>query len=353
MTLLLDGATLLASPNVSDWRLVAPLPSYGAGRDAIGTGSLLRFDSFLWVWNATGFRLTSNSSSNGQLVGSGEPWWALKDRAKLPATPGHLIEVLWSTDVEIDHVRLSQSPFWTVHVWACDRVHVHDAGIFATPTENAPNTDGLDIDSSSNVLVERMHIATGDDGVAIKSGWDLPGQLFNMPATNITVRNSNLTAIKGACVAVGSEMSGGVRNVTVAGNTCNSPSRYAFGVKTGPGRGGYVAGVRFLNNTVTGGLFNNSVTWITAVWSDHNPAGCNKSALPAIADIVFDGLTVVPGTGAVDAPAASLEGSVQLPATGIVYRNVNLPGARAWQCNDGVHGTATNVQPPACPQLGY
>ena len=62
---------------------------------------------------------------------------------------GHLVEILYSTDVEIDRVLLKDSPMWTTHIYDCDRVHVHDMTVRADPPLLAYNTDGIDPDSST------------------------------------------------------------------------------------------------------------------------------------------------------------------------------------------------------------
>lgn len=351
LTLLLDNATLSASTTFTDWPLIAPLPSYGTGRDF--APSLTRYDSFLHVWNATGFRLTSNST--GTVDGNGGPWWEAKMSGRISSTPGHLVEILYSSDVELDTVTLRDSPFWTTHIYACDGVHMHDMVIRADPPLLAYNTDGIDPDSSSNVLIERVDVRTGDDGVAIKSGWDEPGQAYGRPCVNITVRDSVFYAPKGACVAVGSETSGGVYNVSVRNITCLGGSRYGVGVKSGPGRGSEVKSITFEGIHVTAGLpFNNSVLWLGTLWADHNPMGCNVSDLPLLTGIHFKDVSVQGPVGSSTGGAAAIfEGLDKLPMIDITVEDVDLPGATPWQCNGGVQGIAqgTVVPQPCAPQF--
>ena len=74
------------------------------------------------------------------------------------------------------------------------------------------NTDGIDPDSCTNVLIEDYVYCGGDDAVAVKSGWNFAGQRFNMSSRNITVRNA-VSGCRGG-FTIGSEMSGGVSDVS-------------------------------------------------------------------------------------------------------------------------------------------
>ena len=93
----------------------------------------------------------------------------------------------------------------------------------------------IDPDSSRNVLIEDSVVTTNDDCIAIKAGADCAGVAYGLPSENIVIRN--LTCYNG--ITIGSEMSGGVRNVSIS----NSTGRLY--IKTGPARGGFVTDVAF------------------------------------------------------------------------------------------------------------
>lgn len=138
--LLLDFATLRASTHQSDFKLVAPLPSYGEGRDKLPNDLAGRFQPFIGIYNASNVSITTNSS--GILHGSGEVWWAAKDAGLLRNTPPHLIEAGWSTDLSFgappgspqDALVFQSSPFWNLHIYTCDNAWVHDVSILADPS---------------------------------------------------------------------------------------------------------------------------------------------------------------------------------------------------------------------------
>ena len=209
--LLLDDATLVAGPP-STFQLIPPLPSYGMGRDKLKNDLNGRFEPFIGCYNSTNVSITTNSS--GIIDGNGMPWYAAKESNLLNNTPPHLFESGWSRDIKIgapvgspvNALTFVSSPFWNMHLYDSDNAWVHDISVFADP--EVGNTDGCDPDSSRNVLIERMQYVGGDDGVAIKSGWDQAGIDYNTPVVNITVRDSTFTT-RACCVCVGSEMSGG------------------------------------------------------------------------------------------------------------------------------------------------
>ncbi len=120
--LLLDNAELLATQDQSLWALIAPLPSYGQGRDH--TPILWeRYTSFVHGFDLTNVSITTNSS--GSINGQAFPWWMAKKAKALCCTLGHLIEFVNCTDVEIGapvgspeaSLILTDSPFWTVHLY--------------------------------------------------------------------------------------------------------------------------------------------------------------------------------------------------------------------------------------------
>ena len=167
-------------------------------------------------------------------------------------TRGHLVEFQFSTDIVFDNITLRNSPFWTVHPYACDRVTARRLTIL-NPSRS-PNTDGFDPDSTSNVLIEDSFFNVGDDGVAIKSGWDCFGAAacgawngtaprLSRASSNITIRNLTVISPTSAGLCLGSEMSGGIENVTLEGAHFINVST-GLRVKTARERSGFVRSVR-------------------------------------------------------------------------------------------------------------
>jgi polygalacturonase len=120
-----------------------------------------------------------------------------------------LIEFYECNNIIISDLTLKESPFWTVHPVFCKNVTIRNLKIFG----GFLNDDGIDPDSSEDVLIEGCYIETEDDAISIKAGrdqdaWDRPG------SKNIVIRNCILNSgVNAFCI--GSEMSGGVENIFV------------------------------------------------------------------------------------------------------------------------------------------
>ena len=115
--------------------------------------------------------------------------------------------------LEISNLNLRNSPFWTVHPFDCHHVVVRNIDIRA-PLDSI-NTDGVDPDSCSDVLIENMSYYGSDDPVAIKSGWDCFGYHYNRSTRDVVVRNIRNAYSRTGGISIGSEMSGGMQNITV------------------------------------------------------------------------------------------------------------------------------------------
>ncbi len=123
----------------------------------------------------------------------------------------HFIQFYDCQHVLIDGPTIVDSPFWVTHLVYCDQAVVRNIRV----DSDHLNSDGVDPDSSTNVLIENCSFNVGDDGVAIKSGRDQDGWRVGRPSRNIVVRNCEYTGNAGGGVAIGSEMSGGVSDVYI------------------------------------------------------------------------------------------------------------------------------------------
>ncbi|WP_179957427.1 glycoside hydrolase family 28 protein [Exilibacterium tricleocarpae] len=140
--------------------------------------------------------------------------------------------------VLIDGPTLIDSPFWVMHLVYCDQAIVRNVTVNSTHI----NSDGVDPDSSTNVLIENCNFNVGDDGVAIKSGRDQDGWRVGRPSRNIVVRNCEYTGNTGGGMAIGSEMSGGVSDVYVE-NYKIPRSNHALYFKSNLDRGGNISNI--------------------------------------------------------------------------------------------------------------
>ncbi|HEX5315076.1 MAG TPA: glycosyl hydrolase family 28 protein, partial [Candidatus Kapabacteria bacterium] len=133
-------------------------------------------------------------------------------------------------------VTFQNSPSWNLHLLLCqditiDRVHAKNPAY-------GQNTDAVDLESCRRALVENSTFEGGDDGITLKSGRDAAGRKRNVPTEDVIVRNC-ITYNVGSGVAIGSEMSGGVRNIFIS-HCSFVGSSLGIKLKTKRGRGGVV-----------------------------------------------------------------------------------------------------------------
>lgn len=284
-TLILGGgATLRATPDAARWPLVLPLPSLGSCREFPNV--FLRYSAFLTIWNASNVHITTNASAGevpGALYGDGPVWWDRRKAKTLGRDPGALLELMYSDHVEVDGIHVLLSPYYHVHPFASSFLHFHDMRIDSL--HGGSETDGLDPDSSHDILIERVIIDTGDDAIAVKSGWDQPGIDFAMPSYNILIRDSYLSTGANA-FCMGSEMSGGIYNVTALNVTCADVGT-CFRLKSALGRGGEIRDIYMLNSTVIG-----AKTAIEAsdFYGGHPVGPVNNSLVPRVGHMRISGL---------------------------------------------------------------
>ena len=149
-------------------------------------------------------------------------------------------------NVLIEGVKIVDSPMWEVHPVLCENVIVRKLHI----SSHGPNNDGCDPESCKDVLIEDCFFDTGDDCIAIKSGRNNDGRRINVPTENIIVRGCTMKDGHGG-ITIGSEISGGVRNVFGENCTMDSPNLdHALRVKNNASRGGLLENFYFRNITI-------------------------------------------------------------------------------------------------------
>jgi len=153
--------------------------------------------------------------------------------------PGHylrpqFIQPFRCQNVLIEGVTLLNSPMWQVTPALCKNVTVQGLTIHST----GPNTDGCDPDSSSDVLIKNCSFSTGDDCIAIKSGRNADGRRVHTPSENIVIQGCHMKDGHGG-VTLGSEVTGGIRNIFAENCQMDSPNlQMAIRIKNNAMRGG-------------------------------------------------------------------------------------------------------------------
>lgn len=201
----------------------------------------------------------------GSIDGDGPVWWksywdlratyepkGLRWAADYDARRPRLILIQNSSQVSLGGgILLKRSGFRTLQILYSHDVHVDGVTIRNNEGGRGPSTDGIDIDSSHNVLVEHADIDVNDDALCLKAGRDADGLRVNRPTEHIVLRDS-IVRSGAAAVTIGSETSGGFRDIEAYNITAlkGVPSGVLF--KSAHTRGGFAEDIRIHDLTLTG-----------------------------------------------------------------------------------------------------
>ena len=201
-------------------------------------------------------------------------------------------------------------------------------------------------DSCTNTRIEDCYIVSGDDCIAVKSGWDEYGIAFGMPTKQLVIRRLTCISPFSATIALGSEMSGGIEDVR-AEDILAINTESGVRIKTAVGRGGYVKDIYVRSMTMKTMKW---AFWMTGNYGSHADNNYDPNALPVIQginyrDMVAENVTM----------AARLEGIPGYPFTGICISNVTIGLAKKakkvpWTCTD-IAGISSGVVPQPCDLL--
>lgn len=171
-------------------------------------------------------------------------WWH-DPKVKRGAFRPRMIFLNHCRNVTIQGIQVQNSPSWNVHPYFSDRLKFIDMSILNP--KDSPNTDGMDPESCRDVEIVGVYFSVGDDCIAVKSGKIYMGSKYKTPSENIEIRQCCMRDGHGS-ITVGSEMAGGVKNLTVKNCVFLSTDR-GLRIKTRRGRGkdGIIDGIRFDN----------------------------------------------------------------------------------------------------------
>jgi polygalacturonase len=281
-----QNATLLFSHDLKKYLPVVPTRFEGY--------ELMNYSPFIYTKGVENIAITGNGTLNGNADST--HWWPWKGNAfggwkpgmpdqksdrktlgematkGIPAEQrifgdGHymrtnFIQFIESKNILIEGVTLINSPMWEIHPVLCTNVIVRNVHI----DSHGPNNDGCNPESCRDVLIEDSFFNTGDDCIAIKSGREEDGRRINVPSENIIVRNCRMEEGHGG-VVIGSEISGGCRNVFVENCTLDSPNlERVLRIKSNSLRGGLIENIYMRNVSI--GMVNESILHVNFYYDE-------------------------------------------------------------------------------------
>lgn len=202
----------------------------------VSSGGVLSADKKTWYPSEGYSKGASLSNPGGVEPGRDKAFYeSVKDFLR-----PNLLVLSGCRKVLLEGVTFQNSPAWCLHPLMCSNVIVRNVSV-KNPWY-AQNGDGIDLESCHNVLIENSVFDVGDDALCMKSGRDEAGRKRAMPTEDVVIRGCTVYASHGGFV-IGSEMSGGVRNVHVT-NCTFIGSDIGLRFKTTRGRGGVVENIK-------------------------------------------------------------------------------------------------------------
>lgn len=334
-----EGATIKFSQNPKDY-----LPVVFSRWEGV---EVFNYSPFIYALDQSNIAITGRGTLDGQ--SDKEHWWPWNgraiygwkegapnqrpDRASLftmaeKGVPVHervfgeghylrpqFIQPYRCQNVLIEGVTILNSPMWEVHPVLCKNVIVENVKI----NSHGPNNDGCDPESCVDVLIKDCYFDTGDDCIAIKSGRNADGRRLNMPTENIIVQGCHMKDGHGG-VTVGSEISGGVRNLFAENCRLDSPNLdHALRVKNNAMRGGWLENLHFRNIEV--GQVAHAVITIDFNYEE----GARGTFTPVVRNYSVNNLTSGKSKHALDVQGLSGAPIFNLRLTNCTFDNVAEP----------------------------
>jgi len=262
-----DGATIAFSRNPDHY-----LPVVFTRWEGV---ELMNYSALIYAFEQRDVAITGKGTLDGQA--SDEHWWPWKGSRTLPPEATQMaararlfdmgargvpvaervfgagsflrpnfIQPYRCQNVLVDGVTILNSPMWEIHPVLCRNVTVRNVAV----NSHGPNNDGCDPESCRDVLIEGCTFDTGDDCIALKSGRNEDGRRLAAPIENVVIRDCTMKDGHGG-VVIGSEVSGGARNIFAERCRMDSPNLdRALRIKTNSVRGGFVEHVYMRDVTV-------------------------------------------------------------------------------------------------------
>ena len=334
-----DGAELIFSDKPEDY--LPPVLVRNGGVD------VYNYSPLIYARDCENIAVTGP----GLLNGNGKAWWAWKglenNQSFKMATQGVPVEQrVFGTpqagirpsfvsfvnckNVLLEGFTISSGPAWTIHPIYCENVIIRRVNV----DTHGPNNDGMDPDSCRNVLVEHCVFRTGDDCLVLKSGYNEDGWRVGKPTENVVMRYCSTTEGHGALV-IGSEMSGGVRNVYMHDCECDRTD-CAVRIKSRLDRGGVIENI-YVENVKGKDLQREAIILTMAYGSDRQPIVNRKP--PVFRNMQFKNVTV-DGAGT----AISISGVEDTPVDNIRFENIDIHSKKGVTVSDAKDLVFDNVK---------
>lgn len=269
--------------------------------------------AFINAFGLDGFKITGA----GMIDGSGDQWLKHSWR-HLKAGRPRLLAVQNCKNVLISEISVKNQACWGLFILYSNNVEIRDVTIRAA--HNIPMSDGMDIDSSTGVHIINCDIDVNDDCIAIKSGKDEDGRRVNKPSQDILIEKCLFRYGHGG-VSMGSEMSGGIRDVEIRNCVMEADNWAPIRFKTQPSRGGLVENITYRNlvlkNTRQAFEFNMEWRMVPPIKPPSDP-------LPVVRNI-----KIINVSGTVET-VGMMHGLPKSPIENVTFKNCNIKAKKGF-----------------------
>jgi polygalacturonase len=201
-----------------------------------------------WIKGYIGF-ISAMDAENIGIIGKGKIFGntAIKGRVDRQTGVRHpaLLEFTSCKNINIEDCYTKQNDMWSIHPTYCENI------TFKNVTVNG-GADGIDVDSCKHVVIDGCDFDTADDCISLKSGRGAEGYTILRPTEDVRISNCTFKDLHWACIGIGSETSGGIRNVHVEHCKCLSARTFAIYIKSRPGRGAFIEDI-YMNDVEVSG----------------------------------------------------------------------------------------------------
>lgn len=212
------GASILGSPNLADYPITQ-----------------VRWEGH-WEKGYLGL-ISALDAENIEIVGAGKIAGnrEIKGRVQREShlrNPA-LLEFTNCRNVTVEGCDTDQNDMWSIHPTFCENVTFRNLAVHG-------GADGIDVDSCTNVVIDGCDFVTGDDCISLKSGRGMEGFTIHRPTERVRISNCTFNDAHWACIGIGSETSGGIRDVHIEHCRCVGARTFAIYIKSRPGRGAFI-----------------------------------------------------------------------------------------------------------------
>ena len=261
----------------------------------------------------------------------GNPALGGRPNRENPLRHPSLIEPIRCTEIRLEDFSTDYRLMWSIHPTDCENIAIRNLTIRST----GGNGDGIDIDSCRHVRIDGCDIATGDDCISIKSGRGAEAYALLRTSEDIHITNCTFADSIFACIGIGSETSGGIRNVRIERCKFTRAQTFALYIKSRPGRGAFIEDIIADDLDVSGtrgGFLRFNI--LNSGIQDQDPVPGDEG-IPTIRNFRFSNVRVadcpvlVDGTGI--HPNKPLEGFTLTNVTGTCAKGIAL--ANIWNAD--------------------